>query len=329
MNTTDMRIPSNRVRDIERYFLSELKPYYPEPEIRQFVRMLFQHIMGWDTVHFMLNRESTINQSDLLKFHWAAEDLKKYRPIQHIIGQCEFCGCTLEVNSSVLIPRPETEEIVEKTLSLLPHRDEHPAVLDICTGSGCIAIAIAKAIPNAKVYAIDLSSDALEVAGRNAIQNQVDVTFHKADVLNDLDSIFVLPRPGRTFLSMPSPENDNCKETNFDTSYDIIISNPPYVKASERENMRRNVCDYEPSMALFVSDDDPLVFYRAIGRYATTHLKDKGILVFEINESLGEETSSLLRSMGFDTELQKDFRGKDRMIVCQLKDNRCSKDSKN
>ena len=295
-NTTHMRIPSNRVRDIERYIRTELDGKYPEGELHMFVRLLFEGFLGWDTAQFLLHRDDTVNQSDLLKFHWAVEDLKHYRPIQHIIGHTDFCNCQIAVSPDVLIPRPETEEIVTAAANLL--RKKEPTTptgnyLDLCTGSGCIAIALAKLFPEARVYAVDLSAEALALARKNAERNHVEVTFSQADLL------------GRE-LSLPCP------------AFDLIISNPPYIRDCERSGMESNVLDYEPALALFVPDDDPLKFYRAIGHYAQRHLTDNGLLILEINEHLGPETCQLLQALGFETQLLQDFRGKDRSIKATL-----------
>ena len=292
MNTTNMRIPSNRVRDIEQYFRNELSDIYPEGEIKMFVRMLFEAFLGWDMAQLLLHREGTVNQSDLLKFHWAVEDLKKHRPIQHIIGHTEFCGLRIEVSPEVLIPRPETEEIL---LQFLNNRNTQtaPAILDLCTGSGCIAIALSKYLPEANVFGVDVSEKALQMAQKNAKNNNVEVNFVRCDILLD---------------EPPLP----C------TTFDYIFSNPPYVLDSERKEMQENVLGHEPSLALFVPDNDPLLFYRVIGLYASKHLTKEGQLILEINEHLGRETCQLLQSLGFTTRLNKDFRDKDRSIIATL-----------
>lgn len=296
-NTTHMHIPSNRVRDIERYIRTELDELYPEGELRMFTQMLFEAYMGWSTAQLLLHRDDTINQSDLLKFHWAVEDLKQYRPIQHIIGYTDFCDCRIAVSPDVLIPRPETEEIVLRATELLNDSGanvQEGNFLDLCTGSGCIAIALAKQFPKAKVYAVDISTKALDLAQKNAERNHVAVEFVQSDILQET---FALPCP----------------------TFDLIISNPPYIQEKERCNMERNVLEYEPSLALFVPDKDPLKFYRAIGLYALQHLTYKGLLILEINEHLGSATCQLLQSIGFVTQLLQDFRGKDRSIIATPK----------
>ena len=296
-NTTHMHIPSNRVRDIERYIRTELDELYPEGELRMFTQMLFEAYLGWSTAQLLLHRDDTINQSDLLKFHWAVEDLKQYRPIQHIIGYTDFCDCRIAVSPDVLIPRPETEEIVLRATELLNDSGanvQEGNFLDLCTGSGCIAIALAKQFPKAKVYAVDISTKALDLAQKNAERNHVAVEFVQSDILQET-------------IALPCP------------TFDLIISNPPYIQEKERCNMERNVLEYEPSLALFVPDKDPLKFYRAIGLYALQHLTCKGLLILEINEHLGSATCQLLQSIGFVTQLLQDFRGKDRSITATPK----------
>lgn len=293
MNTTNLHIPSNKVRDIERYILSELLQIYPEGELKTITRMLFEAFLGWDTTQFLLHRDDTINQSDLLRFHWAVEDLKNHRPIQHIIGYTQFCDCNIKVNQHVLIPRPETEEIVLRTIERL--RPTPPAsILDICTGSGCIAIALAHSFPEADITAIDISEEALKVAAHNAESNNTSIRFLHDDVFHPTLSL---------------------------QTYDLIISNPPYIPLSERSSMDPNVTDHEPSIALFVPDNDPLCFYHRISEIATQHLSRNGILVLEIHERYGNDTLELLHNKGFEATLLLDFRDRDRMIIAQKEDN--------
>ena len=301
MNTRNLRFRSNRVRDILSLFHEELDDMYGSGEVGVFLDMLFEAFLGWDKVRLLTSKEQTIDQSDLLRFHWALEDLKQYRPIQHIIGYTDFCGCRIAVGPDVLIPRPETEEMVEWVVQswlqhpITPTSDlRPPTFLDLCTGSGCIAIALKKAFPQAEVTAVDASAAALETARQNARDNGTDVRFLQADLLDPQFSIF-----------------------NF--QFSIIISNPPYVMEKERAQMQRNVLDYDPSLALFVPDDDPLRFYRAIAAVAKEHLTQDGMLVVEINEALAEETATMLRSYGFMPEVHTDFRGKPRWISANIK----------
>ncbi len=281
-----MRIASNRICDIERFAYSELQQAYSTDEIRNLLRIMFEEYLGWDLTTWLLSKQKTINQSDLLKINFAIKDLKHHRPIQYITGKADFCGMTLAVNENVLIPRPETEGIVE----LAKDKCRYPKrILDLCTGSGCIAIALAKVFPDAEITAVDISAKTLEVARQNAWNQAVNINLIQADILNDnLDNL---------------PQSD------------LVVSNPPYVRELEKAQMQPNVLDYEPHTALFVPDNDPLLFYRRIAEIARKHLVPNGLLIVEINENLGEETAGLLRANGFETTLHNDFKGKTRFAA--------------
>ena len=288
MNTRNLRFKSNRVRDILSLFHEELDGMYGSGEVGVFLDMLFEAFLGWDKVRLLTSKEQTIDQSDLLRFHWALEDLKQSRPIQHIIGFVEFCGCHIKVSPDVLIPRPETEEMINSLTPGPSPTGEGSRILDLCTGSGCIAIALKKAFPAADVTAVDVSPAALEIARQNAKNNGVEVRFMERDVLNGVDGL--------------------------SGSYGLIVSNPPYVRDSERGQMQRNVLDYDPALALFVPDDDPLRFYKAIATIAKDHLAENGQVVVEINEALAEETCAVFKAQGFTSRVHEDFRGKPRWI---------------
>ena len=296
MNTTKMPIASNRVHDIEHYIHAELQDKYPSGELNMFVRLLFEAFLGWDLTSLLLHRNDTIDQSDLLRFYWAVEDLKQYRPIQHIVGYSEFCGCHIKVSPDVLIPRPETAEIVEWNAAQYAHHAAPQRVADLCTGSGCIAIAMKRKYPDAHVLAVDISERALAVARQNANDNRAEVFFTSVDIL---------------------------QEDPLEGKYDLIVSNPPYICDSERQYMSANVLDYEPKEALFVPDEDPLRFYRRIGTIAQKHLKEEGLLVLEINEKLGEETCALLQAMGYTPTLHDDFNGRPRMVEATIRAGGC------
>ncbi|MBQ6956208.1 MAG: peptide chain release factor N(5)-glutamine methyltransferase [Bacteroidales bacterium] len=290
MNTGNIRFSSNKARDVSALFHKELDTIYGSSEVSVFIDMLFEDFVGWDKVRMLLNGDGTVNQSDLLRFHWALEDLLRQRPIQHIIGWTDFCGCRIHVDESTLIPRPETEEIVQKTIAYYGER--HPCrVLDLCTGSGCIAIALAKAWPDAEVMAADISPEALMKARQNAETNGVRVEFIETDILKEK-------------IALPHP-------------VDLMISNPPYVMDSERSQMHRNVLDYEPWQALFVEDSDPLVFYKKIAELWRTMRSKEGIAIAEINERWGAETLKVFEREGGKGRIEKDFRGKDRMIIVE------------
>ena len=314
MNTRNLRFRSNRVRDIVGLFHEELDELYGVGEVGVFLDMLFEAFLGWDKVRLLTSREMTIDQSDLLRFHWALEDLKQYRPIQHIIGYTDFCGCRIAVSPAVLIPRPETEEMVgwliaghsdarsmndrcsvvvqsnteQRLNNERTTNEQQGKLIDLCTGSGCIAIALKKAFPSADVTAVDISPAALEIALENAKNNGADIRFMQTDVLNGVDGL--------------------------NGSYGLIVSNPPYVMERERAQMQRNVLDYDPGLALFVPDDDPLRFYKAIANIAKQHLAHDGLLVVEINEALADETCEVIKAAGLVPTVHDDFRGKHRWI---------------
>ena len=288
MNTRHIAFASNRLRDVRQRFRQMLATLYPSEEVNAMFAMLCEAFLAMDTTQMLLHLDEPINQSDLLRFHWALADLQQERPIQHIIGYTDFCGCRLRVNADVLIPRPETEEIVRTIAATTsPH-----SVLDLCTGSGCIAIALKRLFPQADVYALDVSPEALAVATDNARNNGADIHFVTHDLLASSPTLPL-------------------------HSFDLIVSNPPYIRQSEQALMRRNVLDYDPHLALFVPDNDPLRFYRPIARYAASHLAPHGLLALEINEALALETATLLQANGFATRLHHDFRGKPRLLTAQ------------
>ena len=299
-----MKTSSNLVRDCRRYYAGELEKIYGSNEANVLIMILLEHYFGIDRVKIALEPELRLSESELLTLHFAVKELLKNKPIQYIIGATEFCGMQFQVDENVLIPRPETEELVNKLVScsvnhhpsFRPERsgvEKSPAkfsILDIGTGSGCIAISLAKLIKNSEVTAIDISEKALLVAKRNAEANNVSVNFIQADILN-------------------------IKEGLFDKKFDIIVSNPPYVCESEKKEMRANVLEYEPASALFVSDDDPLLFYRKILDFAQKNLKEGGEVWFEINEKLGVKTKNLCIERNFkNVEIISDFKGKDRIV---------------
>ncbi|MBR1549490.1 MAG: peptide chain release factor N(5)-glutamine methyltransferase [Bacteroidales bacterium] len=314
MNTRNIRFKSNRVRDILGLFHEELDALYGPGEVTAFGEMLFEAFLGWDRVRLLTSREQTVNQSDLLRLHWALEDLKRQRPIQHIIGHTDFCGYRIAVGPEVLIPRPETEEIVNRLIThLLPptsHLQPHN-ILDLCTGSGCIAIALKKAFCGADVTAVDISPTALAIARQNAENNGVEVRFLQADVLHTPQSAL----RADSSPNLGEQPDGNIPDIFANKTYSLIVSNPPYVRNNERAQMHRNVLDYEPGLALFVPDDDPLRFYRAIARIAQRHLAPDGLLALEINEALASDTCTLLLRHGFDPTVHRDFRGRDRMVT--------------
>lgn len=273
--------------------VNSLKSIYPLAEAQAMVRLLIEKVTGIKAHDALANPYLllSISQESLIDAY--IEELKLQKPIQYILGETEFFGINLKVNPHVLIPRPETEELVEWLLA--DRNSDFPSVLDIGTGSGCIAIAIAKRLPAAKVFALDISAEAIILAKGNSMNASTRITFFQQDILNIPSELKGAP-------------------------YDIVVSNPPYVRNSEKEFMHPNVLDNEPENALFVSDDDPLVFYRAIAQTAQTILKPNGMVYCEINEALGQETAKVFKDNGFtDAEIRKDINGKDRMLRASKK----------
>lgn len=312
-----MKTSSNLVRDCRKYYAGELEKLYGSDEANALIMILLEHYFNIDRMKIALEPDLRLSESELLTLHFAVKELLKNKPVQYIIGETEFCGMKFCVNENVLIPRPETEEMV-KSLELkvkgylyspsfrpdIERREmvaeKSPAnisILDIGTGSGCIAISLAKLIPDSDVTAVDISEKALEVAKKNAETNEVNVHFVQADILN------------------PFVETHGHTSLPIDNQYDIIVSNPPYVCESEKSEMRANVLDYEPSTALFVSDNDPLIFYRKILEFAQKALKPNGQIWFEINEKFGKKTAELCHSEGFkNVEIIRDFRERERIL---------------
>lgn len=285
-----MRIPTNKVGDILNYFRNELALKYEAEEIEILAQYCFEDFSGISKADIVLHPEKTVSESELLKYSFAVKDLKRGRPIQYILGKAWFMGETFDVNESVLIPRPETEELTQKVIDEILMHPETISVIDIGTGSGCIPIMIKKKRPRAHVYAVDVSADALQTAKQNAEQHNVNVNFIHADFLNR-----------ETWKQMPSVS--------------IIVSNPPYVKQSESSTMLDRVLDHEPHTALFVPDDDALIFFKAIAEFAKEKLKPGGKVFVEINEALGLETCIVFQKAGFkDVVLENDLSGRARLV---------------
>ncbi len=281
------RILKMTIIALKEAFQKQLNFIYPKDEIDSFFYLLSEAYLQKSRLDIALSPGETLNSDKILLFREALEQLKKEYPIQYIIGEVEFMDLKFEVNEQVLIPRPETEELIKWILSS-ENKTQMKSILDIGTGSGCIPIVLSNSIPKAKVKSIDISAGALEVAKRNAVKNNVDINFSVQDILHTEE---------------------------LDDTYDVIVSNPPYVRESEKTQMKNNVLKYEPDLALFVSDEDPLVFYRHIASLALKYLNPLGVLYFEINQYLGSTLSSILKDLGFKKiELKKDIYGADRMI---------------
>ena len=268
-------------REIAERLTAAAEPLYGVSEARQIARMILEARTGTTLTQLVMEPDAEVRFDDAES---VAEQIAAGRPVQYVLGGAEFCGATFAVGEGVLIPRPETEELVMRVAATHPQ-----SVLDIGTGSGCIAVSLARLLTQAEVWAVDLSEEALAYARRNASALDAAVRFVQADAL-------AMPDLGRRF--------------------DAVVSNPPYIPQSERASMRRNVTDYEPSMALFVSDSDPLLFYRGIARQAATMLTGDGRLWFEVHERFAGEVAGLLAGENFEeVEIFNDINDKPR-IVC-------------
>jgi len=289
-----MKIPSNKIKDIRSYIHSQLTDHYDANEIKAFVELLFETYAQINKTDIYLYPEKTVSESVLLKINFAVKDLLKYKPIQYILGFTHFLDYKIFVNEHVLIPRRETEELALLSINYLNTYGKAINVLDACTGSGVLAIALKNKCNNCVVSAFDISLDALNIAVRNASFNQSSIHFFQEDML---------------FF----------KNTSKNTQWDLIVSNPPYVRQSEKMLMNANVLNYEPHIALFVEDNEPLLFYEALATLGCKNLTQNGALFCEINEALGTETKDLFVKKGFaEVEIIKDLNGKDRFIKAFL-----------
>ena len=276
------------VSQIKIKFYDQLKKEYPAGEIQSFFNLLTEAYLEMSRLDLALDHKKELSAYEEKKFEDALHRLLNHEPIQYIIADTEFFGLKFKVNKNVLIPRPETEELVQWILEdFKSSKTEELSILDIGTGSGCIAVSLAKNLPNARVSAIDISEEALEIATSNARMNDVKIDFILQDIL---------------------------KTTSLPEKYDLIVSNPPYVRELEKKEMHRNVLENEPEMALYVKDLEPLIFYQKITKLAETGLKKGGSLYFEINQYLEKETAGVLNSCGFKSFSGKDIFGNDRML---------------
>jgi release factor glutamine methyltransferase len=284
------------LKDLANKFTNSLKAMYEEDEAQAIFLIALAHVTKYNRGAYLLKKEETIAAENLSKLEVILSMLVTGKPIQYITGETTFYGLPFKVNPSVLIPRPETEELVDWILEVCKSNSDSARenILDIGTGSGCIAISLKKNLATAKVYGLDIAADSLITAKENTVLNDVEVEFIQADILDNQNS-------------------------NIPTPFSIIVSNPPYIKEDEKPAMHHNVLANEPHRALFVSNDKPLVFYEAIADFALKNLAKNGLLFLEINEYLGQQTVDLLNYKGFaNIELRKDMQGKDRMIKANL-----------
>ena len=287
----------NKFRD---YFNKTLKKLYPTSEIDTFLFLLLKEYLNFKRIDVVLKSNFEISPEDLTLLKSSTKLLEQEVPIQYILGKTEFYGFPFILNEHVLIPRPETEELVTSVLNKISKLERlHPIekekklkILDIGTGSGCIPISLKRSLPFAEITAIDIANEALIIAQKNASLNKVNINFIQQNIL---------------------------KTTGLDDIYDIIISNPPYVRVSEKIEIKNNVLKNEPHLALFVEDNNPLIFYSKIAELAKSHLTKNGTLFFEINQYLGKETVELIKLKGFNKiQLKKDIFGHDRIIIASL-----------
>lgn len=273
------------LKEFRNHFKQELSAIFPQTEIDSFFFLLIEKELNLQRIDLALNNQLSISESKLKRLHNVLSRLKAQEPIQYILGETEFYGLSFKVTKDTLIPRPETEELVGWILS--NHKNNKQiSILDIGTGSGCIPISLGKNLPNATISSFDISFNALIIAQENALLHNINIDFVEQDIL--------------TTNKLPQ-------------QYDIIVSNPPYVRNLEKAEINPNVLENEPHLALFVDDNNPLIFYSKIADLAKKHLKENGVLYFEINQYLGKETIDMLTQKGFKTELRKDLFGNDRM----------------
>ena len=282
-----------QLKELKTQFVTELSGLYPSEEVQSFFNLLAEYMLKYTRLDIALKTAEVISEENQQQFQEATLRLKQFEPIQYIIGETEFYGFNFKVTPATLIPRPETEELVQWMVDeyKTAQPNESTRILDIGTGSGCIAIALAKSVSQAHVSALDFSKEALAIAQANAQANRAPVTFVELDIL---------------------------KTNALPGTYDLIVSNPPYVRDLEKKMMQPNVLSFEPESALFVSDSDPLLFYRKIAELGKQHLTSDGRLFFEINEYLSKELAELLASIGYsEITVKKDIFGKDRMLSCR------------
>nr|WP_309760274.1 peptide chain release factor N(5)-glutamine methyltransferase [Flavobacterium sp.] len=283
-----------KIKDYRAQFIDVLTPIYNAGEAESFFYLILEEKQKLKRIDLALQPDLLFSKEEIVVWNSILEELKKEIPIQYLLGSTSFYGLDFEVNPNVLIPRPETEELVEWIIrnNSKIEKPKDLKILDIGTGSGCIAISLAKNLPNATVSAIDVSEKALATAKKNAQNNTVNVSFINQNIL---------------------------QTENLGQQFDIIVSNPPYVRNLEKEEIKKNVLDNEPHLALFVEDEDALIFYKKIAQLAQKNLTANGMLFFEINQYLGSETVALLEELQFkDIELRKDMYGNDRMIRCSI-----------
>jgi release factor glutamine methyltransferase len=279
------------LNSIRSLYNENLGTLYEKHEIESIFSRIANHLLNYSKIQIQQNLQKGIDQPTENKFSDFLLRLKKGEPLQYIFGFVEFYNTIIRVDQNVLIPRPETEFMVDLIVKENKNSNEQQ-IIDLCTGSGCMAVALAKALNNSTVSATDISEKALKLARQNAMENNAEILFIQDDLLN----------PKKKY-----------------NAYDLIISNPPYVREMEKKSMHINVLRYEPELALFVPDTDPLIYYRALAIFGLAHLDEKGTLFAEINEQLGEETKEIFLLKGFKkVDIKKDIHQKDRYLIARL-----------
>jgi len=282
-------VKDNSVDSIVSYLDENLSELYPSGEVRSIIAILFKHYQNWDKIDLRSNMNKQLSESELLNYHFALKELRSNKPIQYVLGETEFYGLPFKVSEQVLIPRQETEELVDLIIKESVEKD---SLVDIGCGSGCISVSYKRERSQSDVACVDIDPEVLKVAETNARLNFVEVRPIQMDILN---------------------------WTDLGTRFDIVVSNPPYVTLGEKANMNKNVLNFEPHVALFVEDANPVVFYESIAAFALTHLESNGRIYFEINERFGREVATCLEVRNFkDIRIIKDINGKDRIVAGHL-----------
>ncbi len=281
------------VQEATYYVLKQLRTIYEEGEASQVIDWVMEKITGSKKTERMLYKNAALTTDEEIQLRNYTERLLQHEPVQYVLNESWFCGFKFYVDKNVLIPRPETEELVEWIITNCRFPVSTLKILDIGSGSGCIPVSLKRKIRRAEVWSCDVSSAALEVAKKNAIALGTDINFIQLDFLDE-----------KQWEQLPS--------------FDLIVSNPPYVPEKDKETMQPNVLQYEPANALFVPDNDPLIFYKAIAAFGKTHLNKSGTIYTEIHETLGEATMNIFQSAGYVSEVKKDMQQKDRMIKSGL-----------
>lgn len=291
-----MFVQENSVAACLDYMKKRLADSFSDTEIRLIQWLAFDKRLNFSRSDLMLRKNDGLSESDLLFFRDVVKRLLEDEPVQYILGQTEFCELKLKIDKRALIPRPETEELVYALTEELKRKEiNSPTIIDLCTGSGCIALALKSFVPSAKVKGVDVDQDALNLAKENADLTNLEVEFLLENILKVSDS-------------------SNLYEENWD----VIVSNPPYIPLRDKSQMDQNVLEYEPHIALFVEDVEPLIFYEKIAEYAKKTLKSKGILAVEIHEDLSQETMNIFTKLGFiHVRVLTDLQGKNRMVFAE------------